>query len=78
MSEVALSLAFMTKPAGRRKMPERPVVFPASTTADLERLATRQECASGDLANAAEVYCRSCHLATPSWRKRCIHCTQLS
>jgi hypothetical protein len=24
--------------------------------------------------SAEEVYCAHCHLATPSWRERCIHC----
>ena len=24
-----------------------------------------------------EVYCAQCHLATPTWRNRCIHCRQL-
>jgi hypothetical protein len=23
-----------------------------------------------------EVYCEQCHLATPVWRKRCIHCSR--
>src|SRR5580704_337261 len=23
-----------------------------------------------------EVYCERCHLATPVWRKRCIHCSR--
>lgn len=23
---------------------------------------------------AEETYCSHCHLATPTWRKRCIHC----
>ncbi len=22
----------------------------------------------------AEVYCAHCHLATPTWREKCIHC----
>ncbi|MBI2816360.1 MAG: hypothetical protein HYX72_05445 [Acidobacteria bacterium] len=22
----------------------------------------------------AQVYCANCHLATPTWRRRCIHC----
>jgi hypothetical protein len=23
-----------------------------------------------------EVYCTRCHLATPAWRNRCIHCSE--
>ena len=23
----------------------------------------------------AQVYCERCHLATPIWRKKCIHCS---
>ncbi len=24
-----------------------------------------------------QIYCGSCHLATPTWRQRCIHCREL-
>ena len=23
-----------------------------------------------------QIYCENCHLATPTWRKRCIHCSK--
>ena len=23
-----------------------------------------------------QIYCENCHLATPTWRKKCIHCTK--
>ncbi len=26
-------------------------------------------------AELEQVYCTECHLATPTWRKKCIHCT---
>jgi hypothetical protein len=28
------------------------------------------------LAGLMEVYCEHCHLATPTWRKRCLHCAE--
>jgi len=30
-----------------------------------------------DVKPLPSVYCSSCHLATPIWRGRCIHCRQL-
>ena len=54
---------------------ESPVVV--NTTTGMTRSAVRNELAAQGLTSLGEVYCGHCHFATPRWRKRCIHCTQL-
>jgi hypothetical protein len=76
MRQVAPSLAFMARPLRRRRTVGNTMLPETSRIGSRGTLTVKNDAAILDLSNSAEVYCRHCHLATPRWRKRCIHCSQ--